>query len=65
MALLLFNLGVEAGQVAFVLVLLALAWIGRHLYRPGGPAVRTAAAYAIGITGSYWAIERIAATFFF
>lgn len=65
MALLLFNLGVEAGQVAFVLVLLALAWMGRHLYRPGGPAVRTAAAYAIGITGSYWAIERIAATFFF
>jgi len=64
MALLLFNLGVEAGQVAFVLFLLALAWLGLRLYRHGEHAVKTAAAYAIGITGSYWAIERIVATFF-
>ncbi|WP_370169847.1 MULTISPECIES: HupE/UreJ family protein [Hyphomonas] len=64
MALLLFNLGVEAGQVAFVLFLLALAWLGFRLYRHGEHAVKTAAAYAIGITGSYWAIERIVATFF-
>ena len=64
MALLLFNLGVEAGQVAFVLFVLALAWLGRHLYRKGEPALRTALAYSIGITGSFWAIERIAETFF-
>ncbi|HBU32553.1 MAG TPA: hypothetical protein DEB28_00330, partial [Hyphomonas sp.] len=63
-ALLLFNLGVEVGQVAFVIFVLALAWVGQRLYRQGAPFVRTAAAYAIGITGSFWAIERIAATFF-
>lgn len=64
LALLLFNLGVEAGQVAFVIFVLALAWLGHRLYRQGGPALRTATAYAIGITGSFWAIERIVATFF-
>ena len=64
MALLLFNLGVEAGQIAFVLAVLALAWLGRQVYRQAEPALRMLAAYAIGITGSFWAIERIAATFF-
>lgn len=64
MALLLFNLGVEAGQVVFVLFLLALAWIGLRILRQGEAAAKTIAAYAIGITGSYWAIERIVATFF-
>lgn len=63
MALLLFNLGVEAGQVAFVLAVLAFVWLGRQVYRRGEPALRLATAYAIGITGSYWAIERIAGTF--
>ncbi|MAN45531.1 MAG: HupE/UreJ family protein [Alphaproteobacteria bacterium] len=63
MALLLFNLGVEAGQIAFVLFVLALVWFGRLLYRQGEPALRTATAYAIGITGSYWAIERIVGVF--
>jgi len=63
-ALLLFNLGVEVGQVAFVIFVLALAWVGQRLYRQGAPFVRKAAAYAIGITGSFWAIERIATTFF-
>ena len=38
--------------------------LGRQIYRKGEPAVRTALAYSIGITGSFWAIERIAATFF-
>ena len=62
-ALLLFNLGVEAGQITFVLFVLALVWLGRHLYRQGEPALRVATAYAIGITGSYWAIERIVGVF--
>ena len=64
MALLLFNLGVEAGQVAFVAALLATAWLGLKLYRAADTPVRTLAAYGIGITGSYWAIERIIGTFF-
>ncbi|KCZ87331.1 HupE/UreJ family protein [Hyphomonas johnsonii] len=62
-ALLLFNLGVEAGQVAFVAVVLALVFLATRLVRlPHGPA-RVLAAYAIGITGFYWVIERIAGIF--
>jgi HupE / UreJ protein len=64
MALLLFNVGVEAGQIAFVLFVLVLAWLGHRLYRQGEPVLRIGMAYAVGITGSFWAIERIATTFF-
>ena len=59
LALLLFNLGVEAGQVAFVGAVLLLVFLATRLARlPLAPA-RVVAAYAIGITGAYWAIERI------
>ena len=59
LALLLFNLGVEVGQVAFVLAVLLLVFLATRLARlPLAPA-RMVAAYAIGITGAYWAIERI------
>lgn len=59
LALLLFNLGVEAGQVAFVCALLLLVFLATRLVRlPLAPA-RYVAAYAIGIVGAYWAIERI------
>lgn len=57
-ALLTFNLGVEAGQLAIVavglLVLAAVRFIGANIMRPA----TFAAAYAIGITASYWFIER-------
>ena len=59
LALLLFNLGVEAGQVAFVGAVLLLVFLATRLARlPLAPA-RIIAAYGIGITGAYWAIERI------
>lgn len=58
-ALLLFNLGVEAGQIAVVIALLALGWIIAKARDAALPPARTLAAYAIGITGAYWAIERI------
>lgn len=64
LALLLFNLGVEAGQVMFVSVVLALAWIAYHLAAKRMVLMRTALAYFIGIMGSYWAIERISLAFF-
>jgi hydrogenase/urease accessory protein HupE len=57
-ALLTFNLGVEAGQLMIVLVTLAalkaLARFARPLMRP----TLTAATYAVGITASFWFIER-------
>lgn len=58
-ALLAFNLGVEAGQLAVVLVLTALlAALRRFAPRAVPPAIR-AAAYGIGITASFWLIERL------
>ena len=63
LALLLFNLGVEVGQVAFVGAVLLLVLLAVRLARlPLAPA-RIIAAYAIGITGAYWAVERIVNVF--
>lgn len=60
-ALLAFNLGVEAGQLAVVAAILALLAVGRRASpRSVDPAVR-AAAYAIGITASYWLFDRLVA----
>ena len=59
LALLLFNLGVEIGQVAFVGAVLLLVFLATRLARLPLVPARMVAAYAIGITGAYWAIERI------
>lgn len=59
-ALVSFNLGVEAGQLAVVLAVLAVAWVvHRFATRAFEPAMRVAS-YAIGITASFWLIERLA-----
>ncbi len=59
-ALLLFNLGVELGQIAVIGGLLAAGWLVTRV-RPGQLAMlRYAGAYAVGIAGAYWAIERLA-----
>ncbi len=66
LALLFFNLGVEVGQLAFVALVMALAWwlpramdrlalVGRD-WTPA--RLDTAAAYAIGTVAAYWLIER-------
>lgn len=58
-ALIAFNLGVEAGQLAVVaVVLLLLEGLRRAKGEAITPAIR-AASYAIGITGSYWLVERL------
>lgn len=60
-ALLAFNLGVEAGQLAVVAAVLALVAALRRLAAPAlAPAIRLAA-YGIGITASYWLIDRLVA----
>jgi hydrogenase/urease accessory protein HupE len=59
LALLMFNLGVEAGQLMIVgAALLALAAIVRVSHALDRPA-RIAAAYAIGIAASNWLIARV------
>ena len=67
LALLFFNLGVEFGQLAFVALVMALAWwlpgalarvtvVGRDWTRA---RLDVAAAYAIGALAAYWLIERV------
>ena len=58
-ALLAFNLGVEAGQLLVIAALVGvLALLTRAAPRAETPALRLAT-YAIGITGSFWLIERV------
>ena len=60
LALLAFNVGVEAGQVLFVAFILAAAAGLSSLRLPGQTAfVARVVPYAIGILAAYWTIERI------
>ena len=58
-ALLTFNLGVEAGQLVIVAVCLAAIGLVRRLAAPALRPVTMTATYAIGITASYWFVERM------
>ncbi len=62
-ALLLFNVGVEIGQLMFIAVALAAIWVLRQARRrlPVDSAVfaRVAPAYVIGGFAAFWLIERI------
>jgi len=58
-ALLAFNLGVEAGQLLVIALLIALlALIVKMMPKLEAPALKFAT-YGIGITGSFWLIERV------
>lgn len=58
-ALLFFNLGVEAGQLGFIaLVLLAYALVRRPLATTL-PAAQTAVAYGLGGIAMYWFVQRL------
>lgn len=61
LALLTFNLGVEAGQLLFVGFVLLVAAALTFLVRRPVAGARTLAAYLIGISAMYWLIERLAA----
>lgn len=59
MALLAFNLGVEAGQIAIVLAGAALLTLLRRFAPRLEPATIRVATYAIGITAGIWFVERL------
>ena len=59
-ALLLFNVGVEAGQLAFVAVVLGGAALLRRAMGPLPRAARLVPAYGIGAVAMFWTIERVA-----
>ncbi len=58
-ALLAFNLGVEAGQIAVIVCVLAARSLVRRYLPMIEPQIIRASAYGIGIIASYWLIDRI------
>jgi hypothetical protein len=58
-ALLFFNLGVELGQIAFVLAILGIAVLLGRLVPLA--AARVAVLYGVGVVGAFWGFERVAA----
>jgi hydrogenase/urease accessory protein HupE len=61
LALLFFNLGVEAGQLLFIAGVLAVAIAWRRLRAPWPEWARWMPAYGIGSVAAFWTIERVAA----
>ena len=62
LALFSFNVGVEAGQVLFVIALLPLLALGRRLASSRAPQFARARAYALGGIAAFWFWQRIALT---
>lgn len=58
-ALLLFNVGVEVGQLAFVASVLLAATLARGLAGAHEARVRVAMANGIGVAAAYWVTERV------
>lgn len=60
LALLAFNLGVEAGQLAFVAVVIVVMTLGKRIYSDSLPKwLGQIPAYAIGTVAAFWTLERI------
>ena len=60
LALLLFNVGVELGQVGFVLLIVLLERAFRTLEIRWPRFVQAMPGYAVGSLGAYWTIQRVA-----
>lgn len=66
MALFAFNLGVEAGQLTFVAVILSVTWIGGQAFKSLGAISENVprmanmfVGYAIGGVATFWLVERL------
>ena len=59
LALLLFNLGVEAGQLLFVAALLLIRWGIRRLMPRIPPLLAELPTYGIGTAAAFWLINRV------
>ena len=60
LALLSFNLGVEAGQLGFVALVLALERSFRVLEIRWPRWVQALPGYAVGSLGAFWTVQRVA-----
>jgi len=63
LALLLFNGGVEIGQLVFVGAFFALGWLIYRVVETLPTWLTPATTYGIGSVSSYWLVERVAAMF--
>ncbi len=63
LALLLFNVGVEVGQLLFVAGVLLLVWAVRKSKFQWQQRLESVAAYGIGSIAAYWTIERTVGMF--
>lgn len=59
LALLLFNLGVELGQVAIIALLLIGLWIATKIAAQSRKPIEFASAYLLGIIGMFWTAQRL------
>ena len=60
-ALLFINVGVELGQIAFVIVAIGCIWLLSKIKTNWSGWVKKVPPYAIGSVASFWLIERIIA----
>jgi hypothetical protein len=63
LALLLFNCGVEVGQLAFVLLIIGLEWAFRALEIKWPRPLAELPTYTIGVLGAFWTFQRVAIWF--
>ncbi len=63
LALLSFNLGVEAGQILFIAGILAALFVWRRTRLPTSAWASRAPVYVVGSTAAFWFMERTAAIF--
>lgn len=61
LALLLFNLGIEAGQLMIIGVLLIVLWLAGRIAATRLPTLERGFAVAMGCAAGYWTVNRIAA----
>jgi hydrogenase/urease accessory protein HupE len=54
-----FGLGVEIGQIVFLVIVLLGLWALGHTRPLLVPRVAVAGSYLVGVTGSYWLFERL------
>jgi hypothetical protein len=59
LSLLAFNVGVEAGQLIFILALLSALWCASRLLRLPRPQLLKVAGYGIGAFSALWLMERV------
>ena len=60
LALMMFNVGVELGQLLFIAAVLSALSLAARIWRNQPAWLLPAAAYSIGSVAAFWTIERVA-----